>query len=90
MPQIDPEKLDPTQFSWFRYIVDTMLTEADGNAAILHSPDSYMRLLNTVTSGKSDDEIQNELIEMVDFHNFECVVELIKRRSAIKAYVKNA
>ena len=39
-----------------------------------------------MTSSKSDDEIQGELLDLVGFHNFTLLGELLKRREAIKIY----
>ena len=60
------------------------LKDDDGNVSALNNVDSYISLLNIITSSKSDDEIQEELLDLVGFHNFTLLGELIKRREAIK------
>jgi hypothetical protein len=71
--------IDPTQFNWFKYLLENHLNLVDdeGNKSALQSADSYISLLNIVTSTKSDDDIQEELICLVGFHNFELLGHLI-------------
>ena len=57
--EIDLEKIETHKFNWFKYLIDKHLqhNDEDGNTSALHNADSYISLLNTVTSTKSDDEI---------------------------------
>ena len=86
--EIDLEKIEPHKFNWFKYLIDKHLqhNDEDGNTSALHNADSYISLLNTVTSTKSDDEIQGELLDLVGFHNFTLLGELLSKREAIKIY----
>lgn len=70
---LNPDDLaEPHRFNWFKYLLDTQLKTEDeeGNKSALQSADGYINLLNIVISTKPDDEIQNELMELVGFHNF--------------------
>jgi hypothetical protein len=46
-------------------------------------------LLNIITSKKSDEEIQQELMDIVGWHNFNLCQQLIEHRGDIKVYVDN-
>ena len=52
----------------------------------LHTADSYVTLLNIVISQKTNEEIQEELLDLVGFHNFALLEHLINKREAIKTY----
>jgi hypothetical protein len=86
--EIDPESLPAHQFNWFKYLIDTELRHSDeeGNVSALHTADSYISLLNIVTSSKTDEEIQEELLDLVGFHNFPLLEKLLTKRDAIKIY----
>ena len=77
------------QFNWFKYLIEKFLNpvDPDGEKSALHSADSVISLLHTVTSAKNDDVASLELLDMVGFHNIELVEHLTKRRAAIKTYV---
>lgn len=86
---LNPDDLaEPHKFNWFKYLLDTQLQleDEDGNKSALHSADSYVSLLHTVTSSKSNEEIQNELLDQVGYHNLPLLEQLLQRRDAIKAY----
>ena len=51
--------------------------DEDGNESALHSVDSYINLLSIVIGNKSDEEIQEELFELVGFHNFNLMQQLL-------------
>lgn len=42
-------------------------------------------MLNILISSKSDDEIQTELLDLVGYHNFSLLEQLLARREAIRA-----
>lgn len=81
--------VDPAKFNWFKYLIDKHLQYKDdeGNVSALNSADSYSNVLNIITSKKFDEEIQEELLDFVGFHNFTLLQELIAKRDAIKIYV---
>lgn len=58
----------------------------DGNVSALHTADSYMNLLNIVVSKKANEEIQEELLDLVGFHNFSLLEQLLNKREDIKVY----
>jgi len=84
------DSLDPTQVNWFKYYMDKYLklVDEDGNQSALNSPDAYVNLLNMIISRKSDEEIQNEMLDLVGFHNFELLEKLISKRQYIKERCK--
>lgn len=81
--------VDPAKFNWFKYLIDKHLQYKDdeGNVSALNSADSYSYVLNIIISKKFDEEIQDELLDFVGFHNFTLLQELIAKRDAIKVYV---
>jgi hypothetical protein len=81
--------VDPAKFNWFKYLIDKHLQykDDDGNVSALNSADSYANVLNIIISKKFDEEIQEELLDFVGFHNFTLLQELIAKRDAIKIYV---
>jgi hypothetical protein len=85
---IDLEKIEPHKFNWFKYLLDKHLKHVDeeGNMSALHTADAYINLLNIVTSQKTNEEIQEELLDLVGFHNFPLLEHLINKRDAIKTY----
>jgi len=60
--------------------------DEEGNVSALHTADSYINLLNIVISTKSNEEIQDELLDLVGFHNFLLLEQLMNKREAIKIY----
>lgn len=59
--------------NWFKYIIDRYLKPEDeeGNPSALNNPDAYVNLLNIILTSKKNEEIQEELLDLVGFHNFE-------------------
>jgi hypothetical protein len=82
---LDLTQVDPTKVNWFKYIVDKYLNEESDSSA-LNSTDAYANLLQIVLSNKKDEEIQNELLDLVGFENFELLSQLIEKRTFIKEY----
>lgn len=71
---LNPDDLaEPHRFNWFKYLLDVHLKPEDdeGNKSAVESADGYITLLNIVISSKSNDDIQNELLDLVGFHNFD-------------------
>jgi hypothetical protein len=60
------------------------LTDEEGNVSAVNNSDGYIQLLEIIRSSRSDDDIGNELIELLGFHNFELLSALIEKRDAIK------
>jgi hypothetical protein len=89
---VDPESIDPSQFNWFKYLIDTHLKEYedDGNKSLLHSADIFNSLLNTIISSKKNEVIEGDLVDLVGYGHLDLVSELMKRRDGIKVYVKAA
>lgn len=71
--EIDLEMLEPAQVNWFKFIIDNhlKLMDEDGNPTVLNSADSFVTLLNILLNNKPNEEIQEELLNLVGFHNFE-------------------
>jgi hypothetical protein len=86
--EIDLNTVEPHKFNWFKYLIDKHLEhkDEDGNESALHTTDSYINLLNIVTSQKSNEEIQEELLDLVGFHNFPLLEQLLSRRQDIRTY----
>jgi hypothetical protein len=86
--EINLETIEPYKFNWFKYLIDKHLQHKDeeGNVSALHSADSYINLLNIVISQKSNEEIQEDLLDLVGFHNFMLLEQLMSKREAIKVY----
>ena len=61
--------IEHSKVNWFKYLVDTYLTE--DNSTVLNSTDAYANLLNIVLSTKKNEEIQEELLDLVGYDNFE-------------------
>lgn len=78
--------MDPSKVNWFKYILDRHMGQEEGSA--LNTADAYVNLLNILTSSKKNEEIQDELLDLVGFHNFELLAKLIDRRDIIKDQVK--
>jgi hypothetical protein len=87
-PEIDLENIEPYKFNWFKYLLDKYLQDKDedGNVSALRSADAYMNLLNIVVSSKSSEAIQEELLDLVGFHNFTLLEQLVGKREEIKIY----
>jgi hypothetical protein len=47
------------------------MQDEDGNASALNSADAYVSLLNIVLSPKKNEEIQEDLLSLVGYHNFD-------------------
>lgn len=62
--------------------------DEEGNVSALHSADSYINLLNIVISQKTNEEIQEELLDLVGYHNFTLLEQLMNKREQIKIYCK--
>lgn len=90
--EINLNTVEPHKFNWFKYLLDKHLqfADEDGNQSALHSADSYINLLNIVISPKSNEEIQEELLDLVGFHNFALLEQLMAKREQIKIYCKAA
>jgi hypothetical protein len=80
---LDLSLVDPSKVNWFKYIVDKYLNE---DASILNSTDAYANLLTIVLSQKKNEEIQDELLDLVGFDNFELLSQLMEKREFIKEY----
>ena len=82
------DNIAPYKFNWFKYLLDKHLQhkDDDGNVSALHSSDSYINLLNIVISNKSNEEIQEDLLDLVGFHNFMLLEQLMNKREEIKIY----
>jgi len=72
--------------NWFKYIIDKYLchVDEDGNTSALSTADAYVNLINILLTTKKNEEIQNELLDLVGFHNFELLEKLIDRREIIR------
>jgi len=87
-PDINLDNIEAYKFNWFKYLIDKYLQhkDDDGNVSALHSADSYITLLNIVISAKTNEEIQDELLDLVGFHNFALLEQLMAKREDIKVY----
>lgn len=47
------------------------LRDEEGNLTVLNSADAYVNLLNILLANKKNEEIQEDLLGLVGFHNFE-------------------
>ena len=85
------DSIEPHKINWFKYILDRYLKleDEEGNPSALNNADAYINLLNIMLSNKKNEEIQNELLDLVGFHNFEMLEQLIIRREFIKDHCKN-
>lgn len=69
---IDINLIEPSKVNWFKYIIDKYLQEPeDGSASLLNSTDAYANLLTIILSPKKNEEISEDLLDLVGFHNFE-------------------
>ncbi len=76
--------------NWFKYIIDKYLKlqDEDGNPTALNNADAYVNLLNIVLTSKRNEEIQEELLDLVGYHNFELLEKLLDKRDYIKDQCK--
>lgn len=54
----------------------------------MSTTDAYANLLTIIVSPKKNEEIQEELLELVGFHNFEMLGMFIEKRDLIKEYCR--
>lgn len=73
--------IDPQKVNWFKYLVDTYLTE--DNSTVLNSTDAYANLLSIVLSPKKNEEIQEELLDLVGYDNLELLSQILEKRAYI-------
>jgi len=71
--------------NWFKYIVDKYLND-EANSTVLNSTDAYANLLQITLSAKKNEEIQDELLDLVGYDNFELLSQLLEKRQFIKEY----
>ena len=88
--ELDLSQIEPSKVNWFKYILDKYLklTDEDGNQTALNTADAYVNLLNILLTPKKSEEIQEDLLSLVGFHNFELLEKLIERRDIIKEQCK--
>jgi hypothetical protein len=67
----DINMLDPNKVNWFKYIIDTYLQDAEDGTQVLGSVDAYANLLSIVMSPKANEELEDELLNLVGFHNLD-------------------
>jgi hypothetical protein len=48
-----------------------MQEPTDGGVSLLNSTDAYANLLTIILSAKKNDEISEDLLDLVGYHNFE-------------------
>ena len=60
----------------------------EGSTSALSTADAYVNLLNILLTTKKNEEIQEELLDLVGYHNFELLEQLIDRREIIRDQVK--
>ena len=71
-PEFDINMIEPSKVNWFKYIIDKYLqAPEDGTPNLLNSTDAYANLLSILLSPKKNEEISEELLDLVGFHNFE-------------------
>jgi hypothetical protein len=82
--------VEPSKVNWFKYILDKYLkmTDEDGNQTALNTADAFVNLLNIILTPKKNEEIQEDLLSLVGYHNFEFLEKLIERREIIKEQCK--
>lgn len=78
-PLLDLSQVDPSKVNWFKYIVDKYLND-EAESSLLNSTDAYANLLQMVLSQKKNEEIQDELLDLVGYDNFELLSQLIEKR----------
>jgi len=90
MEDIDLSLVEPSKVNWFKYILDKYLQmkDEDGNMTALNTADAFVNLLNILLTPKKNEEIQEDLLSLVGFHNFELLEKLIERRDIIKDQCK--
>ena len=64
------------------------MKDEDGNMTALNTADAFVNLLNILLTPKKNEEIQEDLLSLVGFHNFELLEKLIERRDIIKDQCK--
>jgi hypothetical protein len=71
--EFDISQIEPSKINWFKFILDKYLKlkDEEGNPTALNNADAYVNLLNIITTNKKNEEIQEELLDLVGFHNFE-------------------
>ena len=74
--------IEPSKVNWFKYLVDTYLTE--DNSTVLNSTDAYANLLSIVLTTKKNEEIQEELLDLVGYDNLELLTQLLEKRAFIQ------
>jgi hypothetical protein len=67
---LDINLVDPSKVNWFKYLVDKYLNE-EASSSVLNSTDAYANLLHIILCSKKNEEIQDELLDLVGFDNFE-------------------
>lgn len=82
---LDINQVDPSKVNWFKYLVDKYLNE-ETNSSVLNSTDAYANLLHIILCTKKNEEIQDELLDLVGFDNFELLTQLLEKREFIKEY----
>lgn len=82
--------IEPSKINWFKFIVDKYLVmqDEDGNASALNTADAYVSLLNIVLSVKKNEEIQEDLLGLVGYHNLDFLSQLIEKRDIIREQCK--
>ena len=88
--ELDLSEVEPSKVNWFKYILDKYLkmTDEDGNQTALNTADAFVSLLNIILTSKKNEEIQEDLLSLVGYHNFEFLEKLIERREIIKEQCK--
>jgi hypothetical protein len=86
-PLLDISQIDPTKVNWFKYIIDTAMQDSEDGSA-MNTTDSYANLLNILLSSKKNEEIQEDLLDLVGFHNFEMLGLFFEKRELIKEYCR--
>lgn len=87
--EIDINLIEPSKVNWFKYIIEKYLqVPDDGSPQLLNSTDAYANLLNIILSAKKNDDISEDLLDLVGFHNFELLQQLLEKREFIKDYCK--
>lgn len=76
--------IEPSKVNWFKYILDKHVKHEEGSHSALSTADAYVNLLNILLASKKNEEIQEELLDLVGYHNFELLEKLIDRRDIIK------
>lgn len=89
--EIDWSLIEPSKVNWFKFILDKnlKLTDDEGNVSALNTPHAVVNLLNIILTSKKNEEIQEELLDLVGYHNFELLGKLIEKRDIIKEQCKS-